>query len=118
MEAQDQSFILWTGAYRIAHLQALLSNFLTGVFDLLLSSEEDEDVSGLLVHVDLHHRPDCCLQVVPFRLLSVEDLHWMESSGNFHQWCIQEVTLELLCLERGTHDHQLQVLPLLQHLRR
>lgn len=48
--------------------------------------------------------------------LSVEDLDRMQAARNLHEGSIQEIALKLLCLKCCAHDHELQVLSLLQHL--
>ena len=40
----------------------------------------------------------------------------MQTARHFHQWRIKEVPLELLCFQRSTHDYQLHVWSLFQHL--
>jgi hypothetical protein len=52
-----------------AHLLDLFGDLLTGVLDLLLSREEQEDVPGGLARVDLDDSPDGRLEVVPFGIL-------------------------------------------------
>ena len=53
----------------LAHLLYLLPNLLAGVLDLFLTSQEHQDVTGGLTHMDLHDGPDGCFQIVSFRLL-------------------------------------------------
>ena len=48
--------------------------------------------------------------------LGVEYLHRMQAAWHLHKRSIQEIALELLGLQRGAHDYQLQILALLQHL--
>ena len=50
--------------------------------------------------------------------LCVEDLHGMQASWHLHQRGVKEIALELLSLQCGTHDHQLQVRPVLDDLQR
>ena len=44
----------------IPHLLNLLSDLLAGILNLLLSSQEDKDVTGGLTHVNLDYCPDGC----------------------------------------------------------
>lgn len=48
--------------------------------------------------------------------LGVKDFHRMETPRHFHQRGVQEVALKLLSFQGGTHDYQLHVWSLLQHL--
>lgn len=50
--------------------------------------------------------------------LCVEDLDGVQAAGDLHEGRVQEIALELLRLQGRTHDHQLQVRALLQHLAR
>lgn len=49
----------------------------------LLSSEEEQNVPFIhLTHVDLDHRADGRLQVVPLRFRRVENFHRVRASGD------------------------------------
>lgn len=75
----------------------------------LLSGEEEENIPFIhLTHVDLDHRADGCLQVVPLGLGRVEDLDGMRASGDGQQWAAVKVHLELAGVERGTHHNHLE----------
>ena len=65
----------------------------------------------LLAHVDLDDCPNGCLQVVLFRLRSIEDLDGMGPAGNVHQGRVVKVVLEFAGVEGGAHDDQFQVGP-------
>jgi len=56
----------------LAHLRDLLCNLFARVLDLLLAGQKDQDVAGRLAHMDLDHRPNGRLQVVPLRLLPAQ----------------------------------------------
>eukprot|EP00755_Sulcionema_specki_P010928 Sspe_Gene.712::Locus_244_Transcript_1_1_Confidence_1.000_Length_2262::g.712::m.712 len=66
--------------------------------------------------MDLNHRTDGSLQVVLFNLWSVEDLHGEQPPRDVHQRGVVEVLLELLGIQSGTHDNELQVFTLRQDL--
>lgn len=66
--------------------------------------------------MNLDNCSDACLQVVSFWLLCVEDFDGMQPSWHLHQRSVQEVALEFLSFQSGTHDHELQVLPLFEDL--
>ena len=100
------------GPHLLAQLLNLPGNLPARVFYLLLARQKQQHVTLRLVRVDLYHRPDRRLQVVPLRLLRVENLHGMQPSRHFNQRRIQEVILELLGLQRRRHDHHFQVWPL------
>mmetsp|Transcript_6522 Transcript_6522/g.22449 ORF Transcript_6522/g.22449 Transcript_6522/m.22449 type:complete len:371 (-) Transcript_6522:170-1282(-) len=93
---------------RLAHLPGLALDPPARLLDLLLSRQEEQHVALLLVLVNLQHRPDGGLEVVPLRLLGVEDLHREEPSRNLNEWGVHKVGLELLGLQGGGHDHELE----------
>ena len=45
--------------------------------------------------------------------LGVKDLHRVQAPRNLHERRIQKVALKLLSLQRGAHDHQLQIIAVL-----
>ena len=82
----------------------------------LLAGEEDEDIALRLTQVDLHDGADGRLEVVSLRLWRVEDLDRVEAAGHLHERRGVEVGLELSCVQRRRHHHQLQIRPLRRHL--
>ena len=55
----------------LSHLLNLLGYLLACIFNLLLSSEKDKNVTSWLADMDLHNSSDGCFQVIPLRLLQV-----------------------------------------------
>mmetsp|Transcript_80034 Transcript_80034/g.214217 ORF Transcript_80034/g.214217 Transcript_80034/m.214217 type:complete len:283 (-) Transcript_80034:1008-1856(-) len=87
-------------AHHWPHLRLLLAaqlhlDLVARLLDLLLAREEDEDVARRLAQVDLHRRADRRLQVVPLRLLGVEDLDGEGAARHVHSRAVVEVLLEL-----------------------
>lgn len=52
-------------------------------FDLILTSEEDENISFRLRGVDLEDGCDSGVEVIRFGLRSVENIDWVSTSGNY-----------------------------------
>eukprot|EP00754_Rhynchopus_humris_P006658 Rhum_TRINITY_DN13182_c1_g1::Rhum_TRINITY_DN13182_c1_g1_i1::g.57091::m.57091 len=92
-----------------AHLVALEGDAVARGLDLLLTREEEQDVTGLLVAVDLAHRADGSLKVVGLGLRRVEDVDGEHATRDVHERRGVEVVLELLRVEGGAHDDELQV---------
>ncbi len=61
--------------------------------------------------MNLQHRPDGSLDIVPLRLRGIKDLDRVRPAGDCEQWRIEEICLELLGVEGGRHDDDLQVFP-------
>ncbi len=55
--------------HRITHLATLLADLAAGILNLLLARQEHQDVARRLAAVDLNDCADCCLQIIPLRLL-------------------------------------------------
>mmetsp|Transcript_82697 Transcript_82697/g.246637 ORF Transcript_82697/g.246637 Transcript_82697/m.246637 type:complete len:314 (-) Transcript_82697:2-943(-) len=81
------------------------------MFDLLLAREEEQHVPRRLGVVNLHHRPDGRLQVVPLGFRCVEYLDRVCAARDVQEWCFIEVGLHLLRVHCRRHDHDLQVRP-------
>lgn len=78
---------LFWRACLIPHLLNFLGYLFAGILNLLLSSQEDKDVTRWFADMDLHNCPDGCLQVVPFRLLQYHECGLNEHS-DMGQDCI------------------------------
>mmetsp|Transcript_48960 Transcript_48960/g.116583 ORF Transcript_48960/g.116583 Transcript_48960/m.116583 type:complete len:518 (+) Transcript_48960:640-2193(+) len=88
----------------------------TRLLDLVLAREEEEDVALGLREVDLHGRADRRLEIVPLRLLGVEDFDRERAARDVNARAVVEVPLELAGIEGRGHDDELQVRPLAHHL--
>ena len=82
--------------YRITHLFTFCLYLLAGGFNLLLTSQEDQNVAWLLIDMNLNDSSDSSFQVVPLWLLRVEDFYRVQSTRHLHEWGIQKVALEFL----------------------
>jgi len=56
------------------------------------------------------------IEVVAFRLFRVEDLNWERSAWDSEDGAVQEIARELLRVQRGRGDDQLQLAPAQQQL--
>lgn len=75
-----KSLVLALHTHLVSHLLHFLCDFSASVLNLLLSCEEHQDVPWGLTGVDLNHGSDGRFQIVPLRLLCVEDLHREQAS--------------------------------------
>ena len=91
------------------HVVDLEADAAAGVLDLLLARQEEQDVALGLAGVDLQHGPDGGLDVVALGLGREEDLDGVGPAGHGEQRRVEEVGLELLGVEGGRHDDDLEV---------
>lgn len=84
-------------------------DFPAGIFNLVFTGQEEQDIALGLGGVNLEDCSDGGLDVVALRLGGVEDLDRVSSSRNRQQRRIVEVSLELLRIKRGGHDDDLEV---------
>ena len=66
--------------------------------------------------MDLHHGDQGRVEIVSLGLLGVEHLHWICSAGDCEDRTPEEVLRELLSVEGGGRDNELQVWPTLDGL--
>ena len=93
------------------HVLDLAPQPLHSLLDLLLTREKDQHVSRRLHSVDLQRSPDRRLQVVFHRERSVKDVDPVHPPGDGNERRTVKVGLELSGVQRGRHDHNLDVLP-------
>mmetsp|Transcript_75942 Transcript_75942/g.222604 ORF Transcript_75942/g.222604 Transcript_75942/m.222604 type:complete len:376 (+) Transcript_75942:1325-2452(+) len=79
--------------------------------DLLLTSEEHQDIARGLRQVNLQHCHKCRLDVVLLGVLGVEDLHGERPAWNCENVGVEEVAGELLGIQRCRGHNQLQLRP-------
>jgi hypothetical protein len=77
--------------------------------NLLLTREEDEDIAGRLGKMDLHNGDEAGVHVVGLGLLGVKDLDGEGVSGNGEDGASEEVLGELLGVEGGGGNDELEI---------
>ena len=93
-------------ANHIVHLQA---DSPASILNLLLTGKEEQDISLGLGGMNLQHGPYGGLEVVTLGLGGIEDLDGEGTTRDGEQWGVVEVGLELLGIEGGRHDNDLEV---------
>ena len=105
------------------HFFNFVSNSFTRVFNLLLTSQEQQTIALLLfAQVNLYNSsktisyelkifqlPNSGFEVVLFWLWGVENFDGESTTRNGHERCIVEVRLKLSGVQRGRHDYNLQI---------
>merc|ERR1719458_1605493 len=94
-----------------AKLPRTLNENLLCSLNLLLTSEEDEDITKGLSDVDLKRGHHDGINVVSFRCFCVIDVNWEPSTGNPEDGGIVKELAELLSVQGGGGDQKLEVWP-------
>jgi hypothetical protein len=81
-------------AHVVALLLALLPYLLAAGLDFLLTGQKDQNVSGLLVRVDLHGGFNRVLEVVLDGFIGVVELDRVQTAGNFEPRGVIEIFLK------------------------
>mmetsp|Transcript_6507 Transcript_6507/g.18711 ORF Transcript_6507/g.18711 Transcript_6507/m.18711 type:complete len:883 (-) Transcript_6507:1046-3694(-) len=89
---------------------ALLEQLLAGL-DLFLPREKHQDIAARLREVHLQRRQHRGIHVVRLGLLGVEDVHRIPTSGDPEDGGVIEVLAELLGVQGGAGDEELDVGP-------
>ncbi|KAH3685282.1 hypothetical protein WICPIJ_003756 [Wickerhamomyces pijperi] len=79
------------------------------LFDFVFTGEEKQDITFGFRGVDLQHGTNGGVQVVLLVLWGVVDFNRVGSTWHSEQWRVVEVRLELLSVQRGRHNDDLQV---------
>mmetsp|Transcript_1749 Transcript_1749/g.4731 ORF Transcript_1749/g.4731 Transcript_1749/m.4731 type:complete len:261 (-) Transcript_1749:217-999(-) len=91
-------------------LHAFVQN-LGGRVNFFLSGEEQQDITGRLEQMDLHHSDQRRIEIVRLGLLGVQNLHRKCAPGNRENRTVEKIRRKLFSIERrGRHD-DLKIFP-------
>ncbi|KAI6768899.1 hypothetical protein HG531_011088 [Fusarium graminearum] len=90
-------------------MRSLKTDLATSVFNLIFTSQEEQNITLRLRSVDLENSSYGSLNVIALRLGGIEDLDRVGSTRDSEQRCIVEVLLEFLSVKSSRHDDNLKV---------
>ena len=93
----------------VAQLLHPFGQYLAGRVDFLLSSQKEENIPGRLCQMNLEHCHQRCFEVVRFRLVCIQDLHWERNSWYSEDVAVIKVTGKLFSIQRGRGDYEFEI---------